>query len=208
MPSPEIRSESIIDRQDRRTVSLTGHIVQADERTTSAKVIDLSYDGCGIECSANLSAGELVKLCVLKRGALEATVRWCSEGRAGLIFESKVVANAKAKKPRRHERSLVHNDVFLKRSNGSNYKVSIYDASPEGCKLEFVVRPTLDERVWVKFEGLMPLEARACWIENPHVGLRFTTPFHPAVFDLLVERLRKGKDSSPPVSRQTTDNGR
>jgi hypothetical protein len=43
--------------------------------------------------------------------------------------------------------------------------------------------------VLVKFDGLEALEAEVCWVEEFTAGLRFEKPMHPAVFDLLVERL-------------------
>jgi len=68
--------------------------------------------------------------------------------------------------------------------------VKIVDISPQGCKAEFVERPNLDELVWVKFDGLQSLEAVVCWTRGFEVGLEFERPIHPAVFEMLVERLK------------------
>jgi hypothetical protein len=59
-----------------------------------------------------------------------------------------------------------------------------------GCKLEFVERPELAERVWVKFEGLDAIEGQVCWIDGFVVGIEFVRPMYAAVFDALVPRLR------------------
>ena len=40
-------------------------------------------------------------------------------------------------------------EVQLRRSGQSNYLVNVHDISPEGCRLEFVERPRLDETVWL-----------------------------------------------------------
>jgi hypothetical protein len=68
--------------------------------------------------------------------------------------------------------------------------VTIYDLSPEGCRVEFVDRPTLSERLWVKLEGVEALEGTVCWIEGHCVGLQFRRPLHPAVFGTLLKRFR------------------
>jgi PilZ domain len=80
-------------------------------------------------------------------------------------------------------------EVHLRRSGQSNYLVNVHDISPEGCKLEFVERPRLDETVWVKFDGLDAVEAIVCWLKGSEAGIEFTRPIYPAVFDILVSRL-------------------
>ena len=46
------------------------------------------------------------------------------------------------------------------------------------------------ERVLIKFEGLEVLDAEVCWVDGYTAGLRFERSMHPAVFELLVERLK------------------
>ena len=79
--------------------------------------------------------------------------------------------------------------VTLRRPGRSNYRIGVYDASPHGCKLEFIESPDLDEFLWVKFEGLEPMEARVCWTKGFAAGVEFQKPIHPAVFETLVGRL-------------------
>lgn len=92
---------------------------------------------------------------------------------------------------RKSARIAVRAEVVLRRGGQMNYRVRIYDASPHGCKIEFVERPRLDERVWVKFDGLEAVEALVCWIDGHVVGVEFKRPMHPAVFELLVSRMGK-----------------
>ena len=92
--------------------------------------------------------------------------------------------------PRKSARVAIGAEVRLRRSGRHNYVVQAFDLSREGCKLEFVERPKLDETVWVKFEGLDPLEASVCWVEQFSAGIEFARPIHAAVFDLLISRLR------------------
>lgn len=84
-------------------------------------------------------------------------------------------------------------EVQLRRSGQHNYIVNAFDISGDGCRVEFVQRPRLDETVWVKFEGLESLEASVCWVEGFCVGLEFLRPIHPAVLRLLVERVREAQ---------------
>jgi hypothetical protein len=44
----------------------------------------------------------------------------------------------------------------------------------------------------LKFDGLEALEAEVCWVDGFVAGLQFDKPIHPAVFDLLLERLSPG----------------
>lgn len=90
---------------------------------------------------------------------------------------------------RRSERVALNASVSLRRSGQLNYRVRVFDASLHGCRVEFVERPQLDEQLWVKFDGLQPIEAEVCWIEGVAVGVNFVQPIHPAVFDGLVFRL-------------------
>lgn len=77
-------------------------------------------------------------------------------------------------------------EVALRRSGQHNYHVRVHDASPYGCRIEFVERPGLDERVWVKFQGLQAIEGIVCWVEDFVASVEFVNPIHPAVFDRLI----------------------
>ena len=86
----------------------------------------------------------------------------------------------------RETRTALDAEVALRRTGHHHYKVSVYDASPHGCRIEFVERPSLKERVWVRFEGLEAIEAQVCWVDGFVAGVEFVNPIHPAVFDRLV----------------------
>jgi hypothetical protein len=176
------------ERLERRPVRLRGFIITGDRMHHEIHLLDLSYEGCGIETAAALEPGQAVKLSILQRGAIDAVVRWCRGGKAGLAFVPEA-AEAKKHWPRRSERIALSADVTLRRFGHASFRVTVADASPEGCKVELVERPSDGERVLVKFEGLEPLEAKVCWVEGYTAGVRFVRPVHPAVFDLLVERL-------------------
>jgi hypothetical protein len=91
---------------------------------------------------------------------------------------------------RETQRALICADATLRRAGQNNYRVHAYDISPRGCRVEFVERPDINERVWVKFEGIEAIEASVRWTANFTAGLQFAQAIHPAVFSMLLARLR------------------
>jgi hypothetical protein len=175
-------------RGERRPVRLRGHIARGDGTTHQIYVLDLSYEGCGIDTPVALEPSEAIKLSVLTLGAIDAVVRWSSGGKAGLVFAPQPAARKKHW-PRRSKRIPLTAEVTLRRLGRATFRVGVSDVSPEGCKVELVERPSIDEHVLVKFDGLEPLESEVCWVEGFTAGVKFVRPMHPAVFDLLVVRL-------------------
>ena len=173
---------------------MRGHAALPDGTTTEILLLDLSYEGCGVEIPVALKAGETIMLSVLGRGAIKADVRWYAAGRAGLVFQVEQ-PNAKQRRPRSHERTALTAEVTLRRLGKANYRVAVFDMSLDGCKVEFIDRPRADEHVLIKFDGLEILEAEVCWIEGFRAGLRFEKAIHPAVFDMLIARL-SGTDAT------------
>jgi hypothetical protein len=176
-----------LDRGERRPVRLRAYIARAGGATSEILMLDLSYEGCGIETSVELRPGEAIKLSVVGRGAIGAHVRWYCDGKAGLVFDPE---KPKQHWPRRSERISTAAEVSLRRLGQVAHRVRVTDLSPEGCKVELIQRPDVEERMLIKFEGLEALEAEVCWVERFRAGLRFEKPMHPAVFDLLLQRLR------------------
>jgi len=97
--------------------------------------------------------------------------------------------------PRKSARVGLDAEVSLRRTGHKNYRANVHDVSQDGCKVEFVERPMLDEIVWVKFEGLEALEAMVCWVEGFAAGLEFQRPVHPAVFEVLLQRLAASRQT-------------
>jgi hypothetical protein len=176
------------ERLARRPVRMRGFLIMGDKTHHEVHLLDLSYEGCGIETAAPLEPGQAVKLSILQRGAIDAVVRWCRGGKAGLAFVPDA-APPKKRWPRRSERVALSAEVTLRRLGHASFSVAVTDASPNGCKVELVERPAEGEHVLVKFDGLEPLESVVCWVEGFTAGLKFARPMHPAVFDLMIERL-------------------
>lgn len=190
---PSVRSHrgnraDLISRAERRVVELRAYAVRFDDSILDLRVVDLSYDGCAVESTLRLIPGELLKLSVLGRGFVKATVRWYKGRKAGLLFDAK--RRIPDQQERKAERLHIIAEVSLRRAGRINYSVRTSDLTRFGCKCEFVERPDIGERVWLKFGGLESLEAEVCWIAESSLGLKFKTPIHPAVFDLLLERVQ------------------
>lgn len=80
---------------------------------------------------------------------------------------------------------------WIARLSTSAALVRVYDASMHGCRIEFAKRPQAMETLHITFDGLAPLEARVYWVNEHCAGLKFSNPIRPAVFNLVVERLRQ-----------------
>ena len=87
---------------------------------------------------------------------------------------------------RRGERFNLTAEVGIRRSGVRPFRVHIFNASTEGCRIEFVEVPVVGERVWVKFDGLEALEGTVRWVDGHIGGVRFTTPIHNIIFQRLV----------------------
>lgn len=175
-----------VQRQERKPVSLRGVLSREDGPAMDVTVLDLSYDGCGLECSETLRVGERVKLLV-RGGTIGAEVRWSASGKAGVAFEPEPAPRQQV--PRQAQRVPLSAEIPLKLLGKTNYRVRIFDLSPEGCKAELIDSAKLGDQVLMRFPDLEPLQAEICWFENHVAGLRFMRPFHPAVFDLVVAKL-------------------
>jgi hypothetical protein len=92
-------------------------------------------------------------------------------------------------RPRRSPRIELDAEALVRRSGGHRYRIRLFDLSRHGCKVEFAERPTLEEKIWIKIEGLDGLEGLVRWTDGFIVGVDFLRPMHAAVFDHVVKRL-------------------
>ena len=188
-PATMKQKAKLVDRNDRKAVKLRGVAVRPGRASVDVILLDLSYEGCGIETPLELEPGEAIKLSILCRPAIDAVVRWYEKGRAGLVFGADDT-NEKAYLSRCSPRVALSGQVSLRRLGQNNYRVRVNDLSPEGCKVELVERPRIGEHVLIKFEGLEALDAEVCWVDDFVAGLRFQNPIHGSVFDILLQRLK------------------
>lgn len=170
-------------RAERRVVELSGYLIRASKRIVDIKVVNLSYDGCAVHTNEPLSPGERVKISVLGRSATSAIVRWYFGRKAGLQFQTE--SRSRVHRPRMADRLQVNTQALLRRAGRVAFPVKVLDMTASGCRCEFVDRPGIYERVWIKLNGLASIEATVCWIEQSMVGLSYKHPLHPAVFDMI-----------------------
>lgn len=193
-------SEVPIVRQERRPLGLDGFLDFPDGKRIKIRVVDLSYDGCGIATPVELAPGQAMKLSVLRRGAIAAEVRWYSDGRAGVLFTSDA-ASQERHLPRNSERISLTAEVTIRGIGKEKFRVRTFDLSPHGCKVELVDRPRLGDPLLIKFSNLEALQGKVCWIDGSFAGLRFDRPIHPAVFDLLLDTIRISAEISGLAKR-------
>lgn len=176
-------------RRERRPVSMRGYIIRRGGATHVIQIIDLNYGGCGIQTPVELDPGEPIQLSVHNRGAIPAEVRWYDRGKAGLDFEP---APPRAQVERQAPRIDVSAEVGLRSIGRNSFRVRVFDLSSQGCKVELVERPAVGDAMSVKFDGLDVLESTVAWIEGATAGLTFRQAIHPAVLDLLLQRIGPG----------------
>ena len=95
--------------------------------------------------------------------------------------------------PKEQRRSLRHAleaEVGIRRSGAQGFRTQVYDASPEGCRIEFVELPSIGERVWVRFDGLQSLEGTVRWVHGHKGGVQFERPLYEAVFQRLAAQAK------------------
>ena len=180
--------DPVTPREERRRVKLEASVRLPGRQPVPVTILDLTYEGCKIAAPVQLLVGDKLQLTVPKLGVLESEVRWYANGRAGLRFlHADPSPLETSSKQARAEPSIT---ASLRRTGQTPYQVSIFDLSPTGCKVEFVERPAIGERLWAKFDGLDSIEATVSWLDGFQGGIEFARPIHPAVFDRLQQRLR------------------
>lgn len=174
-------------REERRPTDLRGWFKRStDGSFWEFRITNLSYGGCRLETNAPLARGEVVKLCVERRGTIEGAVCWRRSGAFGLSF--KVEKPKPVMWPRKASRHAFDTTVMLRRGGGRSHTTNAKDVSLHGCCLKLAHVPKVDEVMWVKLPGLEALESTVCWVKGFDCGLRFKTSIYPAVFDLLLAR--------------------
>ena len=166
---------------------MVGYIVPKSGPRHMVELFDLNYGGCGIRTPVPLLPGDRVKLTVHERGTIPAEVRWCKDGRAGLDFSP----SEERREPvaRKQSRVPLKAEAIVRGRGKPSYRVAVHDLSTTGCQVEFVERPREGDILWIKLFGLDALDATVCWVERSTAGLAFASQIHPAVFELLLDRL-------------------
>lgn len=79
----------------------------------------------------------------------------------------------------------------LREAGGTPVKVKIHDISTHGFRTEWPYKLRRGDRVWLRITGLEALPALVAWEQNYTIGCQFEAPLHPAVFERVVESLKR-----------------
>jgi hypothetical protein len=79
------KNSTFVERAERWPVSLRGFALNT-RHDSDIEVSDLSYAGCRFDSASKFKRGEIVELRLLKRGAIEAEIRWSADGHSGARF--------------------------------------------------------------------------------------------------------------------------
>ena len=73
-------------RPHRRKLTLPGTAVNDEGRAFKILLSNLSYEGCHLMASHDLSIGEIIHIDIPGMGRMPAQVRWASDDQAGVRF--------------------------------------------------------------------------------------------------------------------------
>ena len=90
---------------------------------------------------------------------------------------------------RLHQRTSVQGQISMRRLGSFGFDIPVRDLSATGCKVELVESVGIRDHVVARLPGLEPLGATVIWSDERCAGLQFNRPIHPAVFEMLLERL-------------------
>ena len=82
-------------------------------------------------------------------------------------------------------------DIDVRRPGDHRYRAPILDFSPEGCKVEIPVYVEPGDSVFLSLPGLETIEGKVRWVKQWLVGVDFTPPLYPAVFDMMKDRMSR-----------------
>jgi hypothetical protein len=95
--------------------------------------------------------------------------------------------------PRRAERVSLRADIEFRRTGEHRWRVNILDFSPEGCRVDLPVRVLVDDVVWISLPSIETIQGTVCWVKEWEAGIQFASPLHPAVFDMVRNRMRSAE---------------
>jgi len=78
---------------------------------------------------------------------------------------------------------------MVKRLGAPALDVAVEDISPGGCRVVLLQPAEVGDPVITRLPQLEPLGSRICWANGTSSGVQFLTSIHPAVFDMLLDRL-------------------
>lgn len=89
---------------------------------------------------------------------------------------------------RRDDRIDIEANASLRVMNGSRKEGSVENLSEYGCRLRIPhISFEVGDVVWFKIDSIQPWQGTVRWREKGYVGVEFSRPFYPAVFEMVVQ---------------------
>ena len=79
------KKKAFVERAERHPVELYGFAL-GPKRDSDIRIRNVSYTGCQIRSEDEFRPGEVVELRIIRRGAMQAEIRWSADGLAGALF--------------------------------------------------------------------------------------------------------------------------
>jgi hypothetical protein len=108
-----------------------------------------------------------------------------------LIFEPSA-APAKPPRGRRADRISVQMGAGIRQRGAAGVSANIMDLSTDGFRCTTHLELQIGADVWLRLPGLESTHARVVWVEGPVVGCAFSRALHPAVLEMVVQRVAQG----------------
>ncbi|MBN8808541.1 MAG: PilZ domain-containing protein [Sphingomonas sp.] len=77
----------------------------------------------------------------------------------------------------------------VRRHGKAPVEALLHDLSAYGCRIASEIAAEAGERLWLRFDGRMPIAATVVWCEGGMVGCRFDEPIDRAMMRALTLRL-------------------
>lgn len=108
---------------------------------------------------------------------------------------------------RKAERRVVNLAASLREPGASVADIEVVNLSVTGFAAESPSQVSVGHHVFLKLEGMEPLNCRCVWVDGTKSGFEFVSPLHPRTLDMVLAAGRKmppkrhfgvGAVASPP----------
>ncbi len=72
----------------------------------------------------------------------------------------------------------------------SRLSADVLDLSTSGARVRTIDPLVAGTRIWLKLPAVEPLESTVVWVNRFEAGCAFTSPLHPAVFQVVLRSAR------------------
>ncbi len=108
-----------------------------------------------------------------------------------LVFDS-APAPSRPPRGRRADRIGVQLGAGIRQRGAAGVTAQIMDLSTDGFRCTTHLELQVGADVWLRLPGLESTHARVVWVEGVVVGCAFSRALHPAVLEMVVQRVARG----------------